>query len=368
MMQTDLVDESNSFKSYKTTLYPSKGKQIDNYIEKVKKTSCVLTSDLHVDVGKTPYEVCVDEPLYRLLHYRPLVGKPYRIPILIIYALLNKSYILDLQDDKSLVKNLLTQGFDIYLIDWKAAKYVHKFVSLSDYINYYINHCIDVIRKKNLVDRITLFGYCMGSTLSVIYSAIHPQKVKNLVTISPIIDTDDNSLLTNLSKNINIEKLLDIKGNLPPEFLYALYLSLKPFKQGVNKYLTLIDKINDHNFVQNFLRVEGWLYDAPPIAGEFFRQWIKDIYQNNLLVKKQMKIDETIVNLSYIEMPLLNVIAEDDHLVSPHSSVALEKHVNSRDYTLLKFPIGHVGLIASRYSQTNVLPKIGEWLKLRSDI
>lgn len=366
MMQTNLIEEKKlSQDDNKKSLTSPKENMLQNYLEKVQETWLVLSNDIEADVGKTPYEILLDEPLYRLLYYKPL-RKSSKIPILIIYGLLNRSYILDLQDDKSLITNLLTQGFEIYLIDWKPAKYTHKFVSLEEYIKYYIDYCVDFIRNKNLVNKITLFGYCMGSTLSVIYTTIYQDKVKNLITISPIIDTADDSYLTNMSKHIDIDKLLSVKGNLPPEFLFQLYISLKPFKQGVNKYLTLIDRIDDLKFVQNFLRLERWLYDTPYIAGESFRQWIKDIYQQNLLVQKQMKVGDTIIDLSKIEIPLLNVIAQDDHLVTPYSSGALYKYVKSKDYTLLKFSTGHVGLIASKYSQDNVLPTIGEWLKSRS--
>ncbi len=148
--------------------------------------------------------------------------------------------------------------------------------------------------------------------------------------------------------------------------LFQLYISLKPYKQGLNKYLTLLDRIEEFDFVQNFLRLEKWLYDIPPIAGELFRQWLTDIYQKNLLVKNKLSLGNVMVDLSKIEIPILNVIAEDDHLVSSSSSIALSKCVKSKDYTLLKFPIGHVGLVASRYSQENVLPKIGDWIKLKS--
>jgi polyhydroxyalkanoate synthase len=112
--------------------------------------------------------------------------------------------------------------------------------------------------------------------------------------------------------------------------------------------------------------MEKWLYDTPVIAGETFKQWIEDIYQKNLLVKNEMKIGEDLIDLSKISIPVLNIIAEEDHLVSPQCSVALNDVVSSADKRLMHFHTGHVGLIASSYSQNNVLPKVGQWLRVRS--
>jgi polyhydroxyalkanoate synthase len=114
------------------------------------------------------------------------------------------------------------------------------------------------------------------------------------------------------------------------------------------------------------LRIEKWLYDTPQIAGETFRQWIGDIYQKNLFVKNELKLGSELIDLSKISVPLLNIVADEDHLVSPQCSAPLNDVVSSADKRLMRFHTGHVGLIASLYSQNNVLPKVGQWLKARS--
>jgi polyhydroxyalkanoate synthase len=207
----------------------------------------------------------------------------------------------------------------------------------------------------------------MGATMSAIYSTLHEDKIRNLATIAPVIDSNqDTTVLGNFSRHLEPDRMFNSIGNLPSEQLYALFSTLKPFKQGVNKYFNLVENIDNEEFVQNFLRVEKWLYDTPPIAGETFRQWITDIYQRNLLVANEMKIGNEIVDLSKIKIPLLNIVAEEDHLVSPQCSASLNDAVSSPDKRLMRFHTGHVGLIASSYSQNNVLPKVGQWIKARS--
>jgi polyhydroxyalkanoate synthase subunit PhaC len=342
-------------------------KEIGDTTRKLEKTRNVLHNAGAIEVGSTPNEIVHEARLYRLLHYRPMVSKTAKTPILFVYALINRSYILDLQPDKSWIRNLLGQGFDIYLIDWKTPAQVDKHVSFDDYVNEYIDDCVEFVRTKTSVNKITLHGYCMGATMSAIYSTVHEDKIRNLATIAPVIDSNqDTTVLGNFSRHLDADRMFNSIGNLPSEQLYALFSTLKPFKQGVNKYFNLVENIDNEEFVQNFLRVEKWLYDTPPIAGETFRQWITDIYQRNLLVANEMKIGNEIIDLSKIKIPLLNIVAEEDHLVSPQCSASLNDAVSSLDKRLMRFHTGHVGLIASSYSQNNVLPKVGQWIKARS--
>jgi polyhydroxyalkanoate synthase subunit PhaC len=355
-------------------------KEFVNYTKHLEECRRTLhLAGKKIRVGTTPNQVLHETRLYSLLHYRPMTSKTFPTPILIVYALMNKSYILDLQPGKSWIENLLRQGFDIYLISWNSPSSIDKYISFDDYVNYYVDNCVEIVKKRKDVEKITLHGYCLGATMAAMYAATHQEKVRNLVTIAPIIDADrDSTVLANFAKNIDVDKLVDTLGNFTAEQLYACYSMLKPFKQGINKYINLVQNIDNKKFVENFLGVEKWLYDTPAIAGETFRQWIKDIYQNNLLAKNEMRIkeiphnnsqlanDHNIIDLSKVTVPLLNILAEEDHLVSPESSAALNDLVSSKDKRLMRFHTGHVGLIASSYSQNNVLPKVGQWIKSRS--
>lgn len=346
---------------------PSLTEEVQEAYRKLEKVRNILYTAGNIGVGETPNEILAETRAYRLLHYQQMVSKTVRTPILVVYALINRSYVLDLQSDKSWIRSLLSQGFDVYLIDWKTPTAADKYVSFDDYVNCYIDDCVETVLKRNKVEKLTLHGYCMGGTMSTMYTALHQDRVRNLAVIAPVIDgQQDSTIIANLAKNMDVDKMLQIIGNLPSEQLYALYSTLKPFKQGINKYSNFLQNLDNEQFVGNFLRLEKWLYDTPPIAGETFRQWISDIYQKNLLVNNEMKLRDKVVDLSTIKVPLLNIIAEEDHLVSPECSAPLNDVVSSTDKRLMKFHTGHVGLIASLYSQNNVLPKVGQWLIARS--
>ena len=172
-------------------------------------------------------------------------------------------------------------------------------------------------------------------------------------------------MIGNLARHTDVDLMVDTIGNMPPEFMSFCFSVLKPFEQGVEKYLNFLRNAGDERFVDSFLRIERWLADTPPIPGELFRQWIKYVYQENLLVRNMVEVGGRRVDLRNIDMPVLTQVAVGDHLVSPECSMPLHYAVGSRDKTLRIYPTGHVGMIASSLSQRVVLPELGRWLAER---
>jgi len=320
-----------------------------------------------INFETTPHDIAYEEDKVRLLHYKPLTKKQLRTPLVISYAVINRYHILDIHPKKSWVRNLLEQGLDVYMIDWGTPSDMDKYLDFDDYVNGYLHNCIEFIKQESSVDSVSLQGYCTGGTLGAIYSSLHPQNVKNFVATAPVIDGwRDTTVISNLAKHVDVDKMVDTIGNMPPEFMYYCFSVLKPFEQGIDKYIKFFKNIDNENFVDNFMRVEKWLNDTPPIPGELFRQWIKDIYQDNLLIQDKMYVGGKHISLKNLNMPIFTQIAVGDHLVSPECSMPLHYAVKSEDKTLRIYPSGHVGMIASSLSQKKVLPELGQWLKERS--
>jgi polyhydroxyalkanoate synthase len=329
-------------------------------------------------VGTTPSEIIYTEDKMKLIHYIPAVEKPYPVPVLVVYALVNRYYILDLQPDKSVIKKLLDEGFDVYVIDWGYPSGVDRYLTIDDYVNGYINNAVDKIRERSGLDKITLLGVCQGGTFSVMYAALHPEKLKNLVAlVAPVNFDTDKGILHLWAKSLDVDKIVDYYGIVPGDFLNAGFLLTDPFRLMIDKYVGLFERIEcepgdkecelrNEDTVKNFLRMEKWIFDSPDQAGETFRQFMKDCYQKNLLIKNEMKLNGTKINLKNITMPLLNVMAEFDHLVPNDASKPLTEAVSSSDKETLVFPTGHIGIFVGSKSQKEVCPKIAEWLRPRS--
>jgi polyhydroxyalkanoate synthase len=327
----------------------------------------VLSDIGEIEVGTTPKEAVYQEDKLVLYRYKPLVDNPSPIPTLVIYALVNRPYMVDLQANRSLVRNLLEVGQDVYLVDWGYPDMADRFLNLDDYINGYIHRCVKTLCKRYGIEKINIIGICQGGCMSLCYSALHPNKVQNLVTMVTPVDfkTPDN-LLSHWAQKIDVDLLVDTLGNVPGEFLNWLFLSLKPLRLTGQKYLEMVDSLDNKEATKNFLRMEKWIFDSPDQAGEAFRQFAKDFFQKNALFTQKLTIGDKKIDLKNITMPVLNIYATQDHIVPPDSSKALKQLIpSSTDYTELSFHGGHIGIYVSGKAQREIPSTIGKWLDAR---
>jgi polyhydroxyalkanoate synthase len=326
-----------------------------------------------IQIGVTPKEEVYREDKVVLYRFVPIVEDSLNIPILIVYALVNRPFIVDLQEGRSLVANLLNLGLDVYLIDWGYPSRGDRWLTLDDYINGYINNCVDVVLERHNLEQINLLGICQGGAFSLCYSSLYPEKVKNLITMVTPVDFHVKEGLLNVwggctlgSQAVDVDLMVDTLGNIPGDFLNLEFLLLKPFQLGVQKYIDLLENIDSEDKLVNFLRMEKWIFDSPDQAGEAYRQFMKDFYQGNKLIKGEIEIGKKRVDLGNIRSPILNIYAKQDHLVPPASSMALEKYIASVDYTACSFPVGHIGMYVSNKVQQDLPPTIANWLKARA--
>lgn len=347
-------------------------KSIDEFIEINKKLSKGVQYAMDIkelESDSTPKDICYKEDKMKLYHYKTNSKTTASTPTLIVYALVNRQYMMDIQPDRSVIKKLLEEGLDIYIIDWGYPKQEDMYLTMDDYINGYINNAIDYIRKNTDCDKVNLMGICQGGTFSSIYAALYPDKIKNLVTMVTPIDFDmDNGLLFKWGKHLNIDSMVDAYGVLPGDMMNSGYLMLKPFQLMLDKYVNLVDNIHRPDILNNFIRMEKWIFDSPGQVGETIRQFVNDLYKENKLVKGELQIGTDTVDLRNIDMPLLNIYAQYDHLVPPESSMALNDHVSSIDKELVSFSVGHIGMYVSSKSQKEIAPKLASWLNSRDNL
>ncbi|GAB4202351.1 MAG: class III poly(R)-hydroxyalkanoic acid synthase subunit PhaC [Bacteroidia bacterium] len=338
-------------------------KEIMEITEKIMKGTDALKDIKEIDIATTPKTEVYREDKLVLYHYDRETPPTIKTPTLIVYALVNTYKMLDLQPDRSYIKNLLNDGADLYLIDWGFPTKVDRYLTCDDYIDY-IDHCVDFIRKKTGHDKVNLLSICQGGTLSVIYTALHQEKVKNLIPhVTPIDFSTNDGLLFRWSKDMDFDKLVDgYHGLIPGDFLNVGFEILKPMMK-LQKQQNLMNIIDDKEKLLNFLRMEKWINESPDQAGECFRQFMKDLYQQNKLVKGELVIKGKKVNLKNITCPLLNIYATEDHLVPPAATIPLNDLVGSKDKTLYSFKGGHIGVFVGSKSQNELAPAVIEWLK-----
>ncbi|MGB3211119.1 MAG: class III poly(R)-hydroxyalkanoic acid synthase subunit PhaC [Desulforhopalus sp.] len=331
--------------------------------KRMGRVADVLLGDLKADIATTPYEVVYQQDRVKLKHYKPWKKKKIQTPLLLTYALINRETMLDLQPGRSVVENFLEQGVDLYMIDWGYPTRKDRFLGIDDHVNVYINDIVDFIRDRDKVPKINLMGICMGGTFSVIYSALHPEKILNLITtVTPTSFDIDTGLLNLWMRKVPVDQTTDTFGNIPGDFLNFGFLLLNPARLMIDKYVGFYEMLDDKQFVENFIRMEKWIFDSPDIPGETFREFIRDCFQKNLLIQNKMVVGGEQVNLQKLTMPLLNIYGKFDHLVPPEACEQLTGKVGSKDTEDICLNTGHIGIYVSSKYQREFAPKIAQWL------
>jgi poly[(R)-3-hydroxyalkanoate] polymerase subunit PhaC len=342
------------------------------------------------DLNLSNHEIIFQKDTVKLLHYinkdsnrKTLVDENNNI-LLIIYAPINRFHILDLNSSKSVVKNLLNNDIDVYLLDWGYPDKRDDALTLKDYIDY-IDDAVDAILQSRsfisssllLSTKISILGYCWGGITSLIYTAvagaINQKNIDKLILMATPIDfSKDNTTISLWSKSIDTNKIIKTFGHFDGYFLDFIFTMRNPAKFLFAKYSNLVKKIDNKDFVNTFFDVEKWLHDTPPIPGELYKKIVNDCYKNNLLITGKMTLDEKVledkddsnkINLTKITIPILSIIAEKDNLVSPMSSLAINDYISSKEKKVFMHHGGHVSLCISDHAHKELWPNVANWIK-----
>ncbi len=306
--------------------------------------------------------------------------------LLVIYAQINRFHILDLNSSKSIVRTLVNNGIDVYLLDWGYPDKKDNDLTLKDYVDY-IDDVVDNIIQSRSLDsssvpiKISILGYCWGGITSLIYTATTAINKKNIIDklilmATPIDFSKDNTTVSMWTKSIDTDKIIDTFGHFDGYLLDFLFTMRNPVKFLFAKYFSLWNKLDNKEFVNTFFDVEKWLHDTPPIPGELYRKIVNECYRDNLLISGKMKlcvneekgnVNDNTININKITIPVLSIIAEKDDLVSPMSSLAINNYISSKDTEIFTHPGGHVSLCISDQAHKELWPKVANWIRLKND-
>ena len=343
--------------------------RVADEVERLQELPEAMETTASIDVGHTESEVVYEENKLELLHYEPRTDEQREIPILIVYALINRPYILDLQPDRSVVRRLLEAGYDVYLIDWGEPSTLDRSIGLADYVDRYIDNCVDVVRERSGQDAISILGYCMGGSMSAMYAARFPEKVENLALMAAgLCFAGQGGVLERWGDEeyFDPESVVETFDNVPAEFLDVGFALMDPVQNHVTKYVHFYENLEDEEFVENFARMERWVNDGIDVAGQAYVEFLREVYQQNCLYRNELELDGEPVDVEEIDMPLLQIVAEYDHLIPPGASKPFNEVVTTDDTEILEFPTGHIGMSVSSSSHAELWPDVIEWFDQRS--
>ena len=325
-------------------------------------------------VAQTPKQVIWTLNKARLYRYIPVVPaeQRHKVPLLLVFALMNRPYILDLRPGNSFVEYMVKQGYDVYLLDWGAPGPEDKGLKFDDYVLDYLTRAIRKLKAVSGSDELSVLGWCIGAILTTIYAALRPDDgLKNLLLLTAPLDFTDKTsggfVRWVNDQYFDPDKIIDAFGNVPGEMIDYGAKALKPVENYIGSYLTLWDNLDNPRIVESWHAMNTWVTDLIPMAGATYKQLIQELYRENRLIEGRMLIRGERVDLSRIRANLLNVIALADHISPPCQSESIMTKVSSKDQLLLKVKGGHIGMMAGSGALKYTWPHIDSWLAARSD-
>lgn len=337
-----------------------------DFFKKMNVAAEMMQSPPKVKTGQTPSDIVYRKHRTKLLHYKSDTAPVKSTPILFVYALVNKYYILDLIPGKSIIEMMVKAGLDVYAIDWGEPTEVDKKRGLDDYLNIYLDKAVDYIRKTSGSDKITILGYCMGGTMSLMYTALHPEKVKNIVLMaSPFDFSSDEGMLYQWTRDFPLDELIELFDNCPGWYLNSVFGVMKPMDR-LDKVVNFYKNMDKEKFREMFFAMEKWNADSPSVPGKAYLEFLQGGFQQNLMIQNKFEIDGKPVDFKKVKCPFLNLVAEKDTLVPASSSLGIGDHIKSKDQLTLTCNTGHVGLAVSGKVYKTFWPQAVEWIKERS--
>jgi polyhydroxyalkanoate synthase len=346
--------------------------ELERIAANAKTLNRIMTT--RAQIAQTPKETVWTLNKARLYHYIPVKPEEQRhkIPLLLVFAIMNKPYVLDLRPGHSFVEYMVKQGYDVYLLDWGAPGPEDKGMKFDDYALEYLPRAIRKLKAVSGSDEFSMLGWCLGALISTIYAALRPNDgMKNLILLTAPLDFSDKTAggfirWTN-DRGFSADKLIATYGNMPGELIDYGAKALKPVENYVGNYLNLWDNLDNPKVVESWHAMNTWVNDIIPMAGAAYRQLINEFYKENRLMEGTLVIRGERVDLSCIRANLLNVIAETDHITPPCQSESVMAKIGSADKELFKTPGGHIGIMAGSGAVKRTWPHIDQWLAARSD-
>jgi polyhydroxyalkanoate synthase subunit PhaC len=336
--------------------------------------SRLMTGRIQPGVGQTPGELIWTLNKSKLYHYYPQVPaeRVHPVPLLLVFALINKPYIFDLRPGNSFIEFMTRQGYHVYLLDWGTFGPEDAHLDFADFALNYLPRAVRKVQAHSGAHALSMLGWCIGATLATIYAAMRPADgLRNLLLLTAPLDFADTGAgsftLWLDERYFNVDALVAHMGVIPGEMIDWGNKLLKPVENFIGSYVRLWDNLDDPRIVASWQAMNTWINDPVPFPGAAFRQWIVDFFRENRLMRGELVMQGRVVDPANITAALLNIVADKDHLVPSCQSTSIMEHIASQDKELLIMPGGHIGIMAGSSAQKRLWPRIDAWLAARSD-
>ena len=317
-------------------------------------------------LAPTPRDVVMRDGAAQVYRFRRPAGAPEapRDPLLVIPSMINKWYVLDLRARSSFIEALVNAGIETYCLDWGTARDEDRYVTWDDVIDR-IARVARFVRRSAGVERLGVLGYCMGATLSGIYTALEPERVAALVNLAGPFDFSKAGVLGHMVQPGWFDAAAIAEaGNVAPIQMQQGFQAMRP-TLNFSKLIGYLDRMKDRSARDSFYAIETWGNDNIPFPAAAYATYIRELYQENALVKKQHRVKGRLVDLGRITCPVLTIGADRDTICPKAAALGLNHHCGSKDVSELHVPGGHVGAVVGSRAAHDLYPATAKWLRER---
>ncbi|KKW27478.1 MAG: Alpha/beta hydrolase fold protein [Candidatus Kaiserbacteria bacterium GW2011_GWB1_52_6] len=323
----------------------------------------------HYPIASSKKELVHEEGIVKLYRYTRLDNGCERkpIPLLLVFAIMNRPAVFDLYPGNSFVEYMALRGYDVYLVDWGTPGQMEKNFTFGTYALELLPKLIAKMKQLSDSETFNILGWCLGALIVSLYASLRPDEgLKKLMLLTAPLDFSDDEQLTfrKWLRHIDVEKLLDHHdGLMPAHMIEAGAQMLKPIDNGIRKYLTLWNKLDDPEFVEGWHALDEWVKMNVPIAGGAYRQLVFELYLGNKLVEGTFRLGNETAHLGNIKADVFALIAESDHITPPSQIRRAFPLIGSAKKTLKEFSGGHIGVMAGGAAKDKVWPGLDSWLQ-----
>jgi Poly(3-hydroxyalkanoate) synthetase len=300
----------------------------------------------------------------RLLDYGALggaLGTGNGTPVLFVPSLVNRHYILDLSERKSLMRWLAGQGLRPYLIDWGTPGPLERRYTLTDYIAGRLERALAAVVEET-GRPVPVVGYCMGGLLAAALAQRRPKEVAALGLMATPWDfhAEDAALARRAAAFFQpYGPMIEAWGDVPVDVLQALFAQLDPLL-ALKKFSQFARMDPDSRAAMAFVALEDWLNDGVPLVAGVARDALGGWYGRNDTAQGRWLVAGLPVDPARINVPTLAMIPERDRIVPPSSALALARTIPRAQ--MIRPPLGHIGMVVSAGAETGVWRPMADWL------
>ncbi len=287
-------------------------------------------------------------------------------PLLLVPSLINRWYVLDLRRGSSLVEALVEGGIDTYCLDWGGAEDEDRFLGWDDVVAR-LRRAVRRVRRETGAPRIGLLGYCMGGTLAGIYAALRPHEVSALVNLAGPFDFAKAGALAEMVDPRWFDgDAIAAAGNVSAAQMQSGFVMLRP-TLALAKWVGFLDRAHDARAREAFAALETWAADNIAFPAAAYATYIRELYQENRLVRGEHAVRGEPVDLASITCPVLSIVASKDTICPPSAALALNERCGATERHVLTVDGGHVGAVVGRAASRELYPALVAWLRAHLD-